>query len=164
MVYERILRSLSDTDQFGATLAKSLPDGSIVAMTGTLGAGKTRLVQAVAVACGLDPSDITSPTFVLIQEYHGDRDICHFDLYRLECDAEFLNLGPDEYFESDGLTFLEWADRFESLLPEERVTIRLDVLSPDERRVTVTAVGDRYQTFLRDLCEEQKIRERKPEA
>ena len=151
MGHEWILRSLSDTDRLGAILAKSLPDGSVVAMTGTLGAGKTRLVQAVATACGIAPTDVTSPTFVLIQEYHGDRDLYHFDLYRLERATEFLSLGPDEYFECDGLTFVEWAEKFATLLPRERVSLQIELLSPEERRVTVTATGEMYQEFLANL-------------
>ena len=91
-------------------------------LIGTLGAGKTRLVQAVAAAVGVPRANVTSPTFVLVNEYTGGRlPIYHFDTYRLKDDDEFLNLGPDEYFDSNGLTFVEWADRVADLLPADRV-------------------------------------------
>lgn len=143
--------SFEDMDQLGALLARALPDGSVVALIGTLGAGKTRLTQAIAVACGIVPTEVTSPTFVLIQEYYGDRNLYHFDLYRLDRDMEFQNLGPDEYFESDGITLLEWADKFEHLLPSERVTIQIDILSPTTRQVTISAEGEKYAAFLDSL-------------
>jgi len=88
------------TEALGAALAKVLPPGTTVALLGTLGAGKTRLVQAVAVACGVDPREVVSPTFVLVHEYHGRRPICHIDAYRLRDEDEFAQLGPDEFFES----------------------------------------------------------------
>src|SRR5690348_4059909 len=103
-----------DTDRPGAALAAATPPGTVVGLVGTLGAGKTRLVQAAAAAVGVPGANITSPTFVLVNEYTSGRlPIYHFDTYRLNDDDEFLNLGPDEYFDSDGLTFVEWADRVE---------------------------------------------------
>ena len=92
-----------------------LPPGTTVALCGTLGAGKTRLVQAIAEGLGVNRRDVVSPTFVLIQEYRGRRMIYHIDAYRLRDDDEFQQLGPDEYFESDGLVLIEWADRVEAV-------------------------------------------------
>ena len=81
-----------DTDRLGAALAEVLPPGTVVALIGTLGAGKTRLVQAVAAALGVPPGSVTSPTFVLVNEYTGGRlPIYHFDTYRLKDDDEFLD-------------------------------------------------------------------------
>ena len=106
------LENEQDTERLGAALAEVLPPGTVVALIGTLGAGKTRLVQAVAAALGVPRGSVTSPTFVLVNEYRQGRlPVYHFDTYRLKDDDEFLDLGPDEYFESDGLTFVEWADR-----------------------------------------------------
>ena len=99
------------TAALGHALAEVLPPGTTVALCGTLGAGKTRLVQAIAEGLGVNRRDVVSPTFVLIQEYHGRRMIYHIDAYRLRDDDEFQQLGPDEYFESDGLVLIEWADR-----------------------------------------------------
>ena len=90
-------------------------------------AGKTRLVQAVSQALGVDPQDVVSPRFVLIHEYQGRLPIYHFDVYRLRDDDEFLQLGPNEYFENQGVTFVKWADRVRDRLPAERLEIRIEV-------------------------------------
>ncbi len=89
-----------DTARLGAALAEVLPAGAVAALYGALGAGKTRLVQALAQALGIDRRQVTSPTFVLIQEYHGRKILYHIDAYRIRDEDEFLALGPDEYFES----------------------------------------------------------------
>ena len=130
--------SIEDTDQFGAALAESLRPGTVIALVGTLGAGKTRLVQAVAAALGVPRENVTSPTFVLVNEYVGGKmPIYHFDTYRLKDDDEFLNLGAEEYFASDGLTFVEWADRVAHLLPDERMEISIEIVAEYERIFTV---------------------------
>jgi tRNA threonylcarbamoyladenosine biosynthesis protein TsaE len=127
-----------DTVRLGAVLADVLPPGTVVGLIGTLGAGKTRLVQAVAAALGVPPGCVTSPTFVLVNEYPGGRlPVYHFDTYRLKDEDEFLALGPEEYFESEGITFVEWADRIAELLPEERLEITLEVTGETERRISI---------------------------
>jgi tRNA threonylcarbamoyladenosine biosynthesis protein TsaE len=136
------------TAALGAALAAALPDGSVVALCGTLGAGKTRLVQAIAEAEGVDRRDVQSPTFVLIHEYRGRRPLYHVDAYRLRDETEFLDLGPEEYFESEGLTLVEWADRVAACLPPERIEIRIDVTGPCARRFEVAALGDRYAAVI----------------
>src|SRR5215831_9746332 len=98
------------TDRFGAALAGVLPAGSVVALLGTLGAGKTRLVQAIGAACGVLREEVVSPTFVLCQEYHGCQVINHLDAYRLRDVDELRELGIEELFESEALTIIEWAD------------------------------------------------------
>ncbi|MEX2141842.1 MAG: tRNA (adenosine(37)-N6)-threonylcarbamoyltransferase complex ATPase subunit type 1 TsaE [Pirellulales bacterium] len=163
----------SDTDRFGAALAHVLPPGAVIALVGTLGAGKTRLVQAVAKAVGIDPRDVVSPTFVLVHEYprrvqgSGFRvqgletdegfavrqlsAVYHFDAYRIKDDDEFRELGPEEYFESDGWTFVEWADRVADCLPSEYMRIEIEVIGPTQRRLTATAIGDRFAKPIDEL-------------
>ena len=169
----------SDTDRFGAALADVLPAGSVVALVGTLGAGKTRLVQAIAKAVGIDPKEVVSPTFVLVHEYHvspgrkaGVRtpqdpglptgadltlppptvaSIYHVDAYRIRDDDEFRELGPEEYFESDGWTFIEWADRVIDCLPRDYLRIEIEVMGPNLRRFTMAPIGDRFQKSLDSL-------------
>ena len=123
----------ADTTRLGTALAEVLPDGATVALCGTLGAGKTRLVQAIAEAAGVNRRDVLSPTFVLIQEYHGRRSIYHIDAYRLRDEDEFLALGPEEYFDGDGLVLVEWADRVPKCLPKDRVEIHIEVTGPQSR-------------------------------
>ena len=131
------LPDLAATDRFGRQLAEHLPPGSVVALSGTLGTGKTRLVQAIAAACGVDPADVTSPTFILCREYHGTRSIYHLDAYRLKDEDEFLELGPEEMFASGGLVFIEWAERVASCLPSDCVEISLEVTGVNSRRAIV---------------------------
>ena len=101
----------------------------MVALSGPLGAGKTRLVQAIAAACGVDRREVVSPTFVLVHEYRGRQPIYHVDAYRLRDDDEFLQLGVDESFGPPNLVFIEWAERVADCLPEERLEITIRVLA-----------------------------------
>jgi tRNA threonylcarbamoyladenosine biosynthesis protein TsaE len=154
VVYES--DSEQSTARLGRILAEELPDGTVVALCGTLGAGKTRLVQAMAEACGVNPRDVVSPTFVLMQPYRARRSLFHFDAYRIADEDEFLALGPDEYFESGGLTLIEWADRVAGCLPAEHVEIVADVTGDTSRRFCIRAVGGRHREAVdaigRRLC------------
>lgn len=150
--YQFEANSEADTFRLGAALAEHLPDGSVVALLGTLGAGKTRLVQAIAEGCGIERRNVVSPTFVLIHEYPGDRMIYHIDAYRLKDEDEFLELGPEEYFESDGITLIEWADRVEDCLPRERLEIRIEVTGAETRGFELVASGNGYATALEGLA------------
>jgi tRNA threonylcarbamoyladenosine biosynthesis protein TsaE len=138
-----------DTERLGVALAAELPPGTVVGLVGTLGAGKTRLVQAVATALGVPPGNVTSPTFVLVNEYRGGRiPVYHFDTYRLKDEDEFLALGPEEFFESNGLTFVEWADRVAELLPKDRVEITIEVVDETKRRITINATSQRLNDCI----------------
>jgi tRNA threonylcarbamoyladenosine biosynthesis protein TsaE len=138
----------SDTDRVGRALADALPDGSVVALIGTLGAGKTRLVQAIATATGVDPAIVVSPTFVLVHEYAGRRPIYHFDAYRLKDDDEFLALGPEEYFDGRGITLVEWAVRVERCLPREYLEVRIAVAGPTDREFSIGSVGSALESVV----------------
>ena len=139
------------TTALGHVLAEVLPPGTTVALCGTLGAGKTRLVQAIAEGLGINRRDVVSPTFVLIQEHHGRRKIYHIDAYRLRNDDEFQQLGPDEYFESHGLVLIEWADRIQRSLPRDYIEISITVTGAESRRFEIRAVGPRHEEVLRQL-------------
>lgn len=132
-------------------MAKYLPAGTLVALTGTLGAGKTRLVRAVAEELGVAEGKVQSPTFVLIREYAGQRPVYHFDAYRLRDEDEFLQLGPDEYFDSDGLSFVEWADKVENCLPPEKLKIDVQVLDTAERLFILQACGGFPNDVLKNI-------------
>jgi tRNA threonylcarbamoyladenosine biosynthesis protein TsaE len=144
----------SETARFGAALASVLPGGAVVSLCGTLGAGKTRLVQAVARACGVDSRAVVSPTFVLIQEYRGDRPVYHIDAYRLRDEDEFEQLGPEEYFEGDGITLVEWADRVEPAMPPDRIDVQIEVTGEHSRRFTIRALGRFDRAVLDRLADE----------
>ena len=149
--YVYFSESLADTDRLGAALAGALPDGAVVALCGTLGAGKTRLVQALADACGIDRSEVVSPTFVLCHEHAGNRALYHFDVYRLSGDEEFQRLGPQEYFSAGGITLIEWAEKVTTSLPDERLEIVIEVTGEMSRRFTLRAGGQELESALAAL-------------
>ena len=146
--------SLDDTLILGKALEAAIPNGAVVSLTGALGAGKTALVRAIAASGGENPEDVSSPTFVLIQEYTaGRRPIYHFDAYRIADDDEFLELGPEEYFDSNGVTFVEWADRVVNCLPESFIQISVEHTGDVSRRYIIDAIGYQYQNFLKNLAD-----------
>ena len=150
----------NDTVRLGQALAETLPPGTVVTLLGTLGAGKTRLVRAVAATLGIDPEIVVSPTFVLTREYRGKRlpegdfPLYHFDAYRLRDEDEFDQLGPDEYFDGAGVSFVEWADRVALSIPPDHLEISIAVTGEETREMTIVPRGN----FPRGVIE--SIRER----
>ena len=147
-----LVLDLSDptaTAAFGRRLGRLLFPGSVVGLIGALGAGKTFLVRAVAEGLEIrDSRAVTSPTFVLIQEYAARLPIYHFDAYRLRSEAEFFDLGVHEYFASPGVCLIEWADRVQGCLPAERLGIELIVTGETGRKALLQATGERYESLL----------------
>jgi len=132
--------SPEETKEVGRVLAKELKAGSVVALSGPLGSGKTVLIQGICSGLGVTEF-VTSPSFVIINEYPGKIKVYHFDLYRLEDVEEFIKLGYEEYFYGNGITLIEWAEKIETFLPEERMEINLEILSENERRILVRRFG-----------------------
>jgi tRNA threonylcarbamoyladenosine biosynthesis protein TsaE len=113
-----VLSSPEETIELGKSLAAYLKPGSVLALSGDLGAGKTTFVQGIALGLGIqDP--IQSPTYVFLNQYSGRLSLYHFDLYRLKDESDFLGLGFDEYFALGGVCIIEWPERIASLLPKE---------------------------------------------
>jgi tRNA threonylcarbamoyladenosine biosynthesis protein TsaE len=140
-----------DTDRFAAAVAAAaaaLPDGGTIALSGTLGAGKTRFVQAFAAALGVPRAEVVSPTFVLCQQYAGERTIYHLDAYRIQDEDEFAELGPDEMFAENALVLIEWAERVASCLPAERLDIEIEVAGPTARRFTAWSAAPIWRPAL----------------
>jgi len=128
-------RSAEETRALGARLVEALPGRAVLALHGELGSGKTCLVQGIARALGIR-AVVNSPTYTLINEYHGSRPLVHIDLYRVSSPTEALNLGLDEYFERDGITAIEWAERVADLLPAHTLHVHLTTGDrPDTRLV-----------------------------
>jgi tRNA threonylcarbamoyladenosine biosynthesis protein TsaE len=149
-----LAESEADTERLGSLLADVLPAGTVIALVGTLGAGKTRLVQAVTAALGVPRDAVTSPTFMLVNEYAGGRlPVYHIDAYRLRDEDEFLELGPEEYFDSAGLTFVEWADRVESCLPTDFIRIEIEVAGDVQRQFTISASSPALASLMNSLKE-----------
>ena len=143
---------LAGTEAFGRRLADHLFTGAVVALIGPLGAGKTHLVRAIALGLGVPNSRVvTSPTFVLIQEYAGRLPIYHFDAYRLRNSGEFVDLGAHEYFEGRGVCLVEWADRVEDVLPQEHLRITLQIIGETARRIILEGRGSRYLDLVKSV-------------
>jgi tRNA threonylcarbamoyladenosine biosynthesis protein TsaE len=129
------LSSEDDTERLGRAIADLVRPGVVIGLVGPLGAGKTRLARAIAEAQGVDPTAISSPTFVLIHEYEGRLPIYHFDAYRLETPQAFEDLGAAEYWNLGGLSLVEWADRVRDLLPADCWMFAIEPTGPTARSV-----------------------------
>jgi tRNA threonylcarbamoyladenosine biosynthesis protein TsaE len=129
--------SEEDTARLGQALAEVVEPGVVIGLVGPLGAGKTRLVRAIAEALGVDPGAISSPTFVLIHEYEGRLPIYHFDAYRLKNPQAFADLGVADYWGGAGICLVEWADRVRDLLPDDCWTITLEHAGLTSRTVRI---------------------------
>lgn len=133
-----ISRSVQETHALAAAFARDLAAGSVVALVGDLGAGKTCFVQGMAVGLGVSPRiSVNSPTYTLLNIYEGTMPLYHFDWYRLESDRALEGLGLDEYLDGDGVCVIEWADKFPHLLPAHTLRVVMTITGPAERRVAL---------------------------
>jgi tRNA threonylcarbamoyladenosine biosynthesis protein TsaE len=131
-----VTKSPEETKRLAAALAASLQPGTVIALHGDLGAGKTCFTQGLAAALGID-RPVSSPTFTLISEYQGRLKLNHIDLYRIRNVQEALNLGLDEYLHGQGVTVIEWAERVASILPERTIHVSMAPgPQPNERIIT----------------------------
>jgi tRNA threonylcarbamoyladenosine biosynthesis protein TsaE len=130
--------SPSETERAGREFASDLPGGSVVALTGPLGSGKTRFAKGLAAGIGTH-GEVTSPTFTLIHEYTGGRvPVYHFDFFRLEDRQSAERLGLEEYFFGDGICVVEWADKFPEVIPPEARWISFEAKSETDRLITIS--------------------------
>ena len=121
---ELLSRDTEDTDRFAVELAGSLKMGDTVAFTGELGTGKTLIIQKMCKALGVDEL-VTSPTFTLMNIYSGSYKILHLDCYRIQSVSEAQMLGLDEYFNTEYITLIEWAEKIGPLLPDSAKHVRI---------------------------------------
>ena len=131
-----ISNSPDETEGFGRRFAENLKPGDVLALTGDLGSGKTQFVKGLA--AGLSAAAAaTSPTFTLIHEYTGGRlPVYHFDFFRVEDRQSAERLGLDDYFFGDGVSVIEWADKFPDLIPETARWISFETQSETQRAIT----------------------------
>ncbi len=148
--------SLETTHAIGRRLGAALTAGDVVALVGPLGSGKTALVRGIAQGAGVgDPREVNSPTFVIINEYEANPAgpplrLYHVDTYRLRHAGDLDALGFDEMLAA-GAVLIEWADRVEDLLPPDRLTVVLEPVDDNHRRLHCTAGGARSESLLRTL-------------
>ncbi len=133
----------------GERLIGALFVPSFVALYGDLGAGKTALVRGMGVGAGTQ--EVRSPTFSIVHEYETDPKIVHFDVYRLSNAEELFAVGYEDYLLQNVVLVLEWAERVEDALPEERLEIRQSGSGDEPRTIELTPVGARYESVVKKL-------------
>ena len=133
---EIITHSERETEAAGAAFAAGIPDGTVVAMYGELGAGKTAFVRGMAQGMGLD-CRVNSPTFTIVNEYLGARTLLHFDMYRLGGADELWDIGWDDYLERGAVCAVEWSENVADAFTGDEITVRFEKLSDTDRRITI---------------------------
>jgi len=136
---ELVSRSIGETEAIAADLYRSIEKSAVIALYGPLGAGKTCFVRGVAAAAGVNPEEVNSPSFTLINEYPGGkRPIYHFDLYRMADPSEFYSIGGEDYLEREGIILIEWAENGGEFIPRDRIEVRLAIVDEDRRRIYIS--------------------------
>jgi tRNA threonylcarbamoyladenosine biosynthesis protein TsaE len=150
-MFSVITSSTEQTEEVGRILGAMLEPGDLVCLYGDLGAGKTHFSYGVALGLQVSDQYVTSPTFTFVNEYEGRIPFYHIDLYRLNDPSELESIGFEEYVDSDGATVIEWADRAEAELPDEKLNVYLSDVSENSREIGFFAEGERYQKLLDDF-------------
>ena len=131
-----ITKNEAETEALGADFAAALPGGSVVAMYGDLGAGKTAFVRGMARGMGLD-AHVCSPTFTIVNEYLGALPLFHFDMYRLSSADELFDIGWEDYLARGGVCAVEWSENVDGAFEGDEIRVTFEKLSDTERRITI---------------------------
>ena len=124
--------SEAETEQVGADFAASLPGGTVVAFYGELGSGKTAFVRGMGLKCR-----VSSPTFTIVNEYEGDRELFHFDMYRLASGDELFDIGWEDYLARGAVCAVEWSENVEDAFTGEEIIVRFEKTGPTDRRIII---------------------------
>jgi tRNA threonylcarbamoyladenosine biosynthesis protein TsaE len=147
-------KSASQTIRLGKRIGGLLQPGDVVALVGELGAGKTQFIKGLAEGAGVGkPTYISSPSFTLINEYPGRVPFYHVDLFRLEQEKDAEELGLDDYFQGDGISAIEWADKIPSLLPKDMLLIHIAYTGKNSRSLEIIGKGKHYEDLVKGLSE-----------
>ena len=133
---EFISHSQLETEEVGRKLAEKLPGGSVVAMYGDLGAGKTAFVRGMAKGMGLS-CRVSSPTFTIVNEYLGERELIHFDMYRLSSADELFDIGWEDYLSRGAVCAVEWSENVQDAFFGDEVVVRIEKLNDTDRKITI---------------------------
>ena len=133
---ECISSSEAETEALGARLASVLPGGSVVAMYGDLGAGKTAFVRGMARGMGLD-CRVSSPTFTIVNEYLGERELIHFDMYRLSGADELFDIGWEDYLRRGAVCAVEWSENVRDAFFGDEITVSIEKTGDTTRNITI---------------------------
>jgi len=146
-----VSRTAGQTRGVGRLLGRSLEAGSVVALSGELGTGKTEFIKGLARGLGVKRGHVSSPSFVLINEYPGRIPLYHIDLYRLSEGKDLEQIGLEEYFYGNGVTAIEWAEKAASLIPHRHFWIDIRWTGPTRRQLIVKTRGTRYGELLETI-------------
>lgn len=141
--------SPEETSELGRRVAEQCGPGTLLALVGDLGAGKTRFVKGLAAGLGIEPDGVTSPTFVLMNLHAGRLRLAHFDLYRLDA-VDLPSLGFYDV-RDDGVVVMEWADKADEKLLGDHVRVEFSITGETSRRLIFHARGERSKNLVRDL-------------
>jgi tRNA threonylcarbamoyladenosine biosynthesis protein TsaE len=140
--------SAAETHRLGRVIGLSLSAGDVLALSGTLGSGKTCFIRGVADGLDAPPDRVSSPTFTLVHEYRGRLPLIHADLYRLERPGDIASVGLGDYFDGSGAVAVEWADRPGADLPADRLDIHLTHRTRHSRLITMRSTGPASRRLL----------------
>ncbi|RME02256.1 MAG: tRNA (adenosine(37)-N6)-threonylcarbamoyltransferase complex ATPase subunit type 1 TsaE [Deltaproteobacteria bacterium] len=146
---------LAETTILGERLGTLLEPGSVVALIGEMGSGKTYFTKGIARGLGIDPAEVVSPTFTLLNVHRGRLPLCHLDFYRLERVEELEELGLEAWYD-EGVIVIEWADRIPEALPADHLEVTISYLSPTHRRFDLQSHGPGGERILARLCAKRR--------
>jgi tRNA threonylcarbamoyladenosine biosynthesis protein TsaE len=151
--YEFFSNSPAATLALGKKIGESLSAGSVIALIGELGCGKTLLTRGICAGLDVPLRQVNSPTFVLVNEYRGRLPVFHMDLYRLEGVDDGFEIGITDYFSraASGVMIIEWAEKMSSLLPADLLKIEFDIISLRQRRIVLSSVASKFAGLFREL-------------
>ena len=129
-------KSESDTEAIGEQFARDLPGGTVVAMYGDLGAGKTAFVRGMARGMGIN-CHVSSPTFTIVNEYLGERELIHFDMYRLSSADELFDIGWEDYLARGAVCAVEWSENVQDAFFGDEIVVRIEKCGENERIITI---------------------------
>lgn len=151
--YEFFSRSPAATLNFGKKIGERLGAGSIIALTGELGCGKTLLTRGICDGLGVPLRQVSSPTFMLVNEYRGRLPVFHMDLYRLGSIDDGFEIGIMDYLSRarSGVMIIEWAEKMISLLPADIMRVEFEILSARKRKIEFSSSGGRFDSLFRGI-------------
>ena len=146
--------STAETEKIGQQVGQHLNGGDVVALEGDLGMGKTSFIRGLARGLDIKDREVSSPTFVFVHEHHGRLSLIHMDLFRIEQSEDLFDLGIMDYLEGPRVIAIEWAEKAGSLLPENKLTIKInETRNPQHRQLAFKTANPGYQPLLTSLKE-----------
>jgi len=151
--FELLSHSPAATQSLGKKMGKKLAAGSILALSGELGCGKTLLTRGICEGLGVPLRQVSSPTFVLVNEYRGRLPVFHMDLYRLGSIDDGFEIGIMDYFAraESGIMIIEWAEKMISILPSDILRIKYDILGGKKRKITFSSASDKFDAVFKGI-------------